>query len=80
MAATSRGPTTEEPEKELLAELKKGHITFVLHGKKLKGEFALIRSEHIGKNSWLLIKKGDQYASKRDVTKEDKSVVSGRNC
>lgn len=69
---------TDDSEKTLLAELKKGHITFILHGQKLKGEFALIRSEHIGKNNWLLIKKGDKYAATRDVTKENTSVVSGK--
>jgi bifunctional non-homologous end joining protein LigD len=53
---------TNDDEKEIRASLRKGHLTFILHGKKLKGEFALIKNEHIGKNSWLLIKKGDEYA------------------
>ena len=66
-------------EQSLLRDLKKGHITFILHGNKLKGEFALIHMPHTKEhNAWLLIKKGDQYASGADVTKQDKSVRSHR--
>lgn len=65
-----------DPEKELLRELKSGHLTIVLHGKKLKGEFALIRTGN--KKNWLLIKKGDRYASVADVTKKNRSVISRR--
>jgi len=69
----------EEAEEILLAQLKKGHITFVLLGDKLKGEFALIRSDHMEENAWLLIKKGDEYASEKDILKLDKSVKTGRS-
>lgn len=45
-------------EKELLKELRAGHVTFVLHGKKLSGEFALIKMKDAKEeNAWLLIKK-----------------------
>ena len=67
----------QKAEQTLLDELKKGHLTFILHGKKLKGEFALIRFTP-DKKSWLLVKKGDAYASKHDVTKEDESVKTHR--
>ena len=40
----------------------KGHITIILSGKKLNGEFALIRFRKAKKNDWLLIKKNDQFA------------------
>lgn len=45
-------------EKELLRELKAGNLKFVLHGKKLKGEFALVHTHMEGgkENAWLLIK------------------------
>jgi bifunctional non-homologous end joining protein LigD len=68
---------TDNPEKSLLAGLKKGHITFILHGKKLKGEFVLVKLRN-GKqeNAWLLVKKDDKYASTEDVLKKDKSVLS----
>jgi bifunctional non-homologous end joining protein LigD len=66
-----------ESEKTLRAELKKGHLTFILHGTKLKGEFALIKMQHASeKNAWLLVKKGDESASGADVTKQDESVKS----
>jgi DNA ligase D-like protein (predicted 3'-phosphoesterase) len=62
----------------LKAGLKKGHIDFVLYGKKLKGLFSLIkikREEENG-NSWLLIKQADDYASTADVTKNSESAIS----
>ncbi len=58
--------------------LKKGDLKFILHGKKLKGSFALIKT-HMGKNAWLLIKHRDKYATDKDITKDNKSVVSGKD-
>ncbi|MDR6129496.1 non-homologous end-joining DNA ligase [Chryseobacterium sp. SORGH_AS_1175] len=49
-------------EKELLKELKAGSLKFILHGKKLKGEFALVKMKNSEGNAWLLIKHKDQYA------------------
>jgi bifunctional non-homologous end joining protein LigD len=64
-------------EKTLLAGLHKGHISFILEGKKLKGEFSLVKIKGgRQKNAWLLIKKDDKYASDTDVTLRDKSVIS----
>jgi DNA ligase D-like protein (predicted 3'-phosphoesterase) len=53
-----------------------GHITLILNGKKLKGEFALIRLK--GNDKWLLIKKDDSFADrKNDILEEyPKSVLS----
>ena len=66
-------------EKSLLRDLKKGHVTFIVHGKKLQGEFALIKMPHAKEqNAWLLIKKGDSYATEADITKQDESVRSHR--
>jgi bifunctional non-homologous end joining protein LigD len=56
--------------------IKNGHLSFVLNGKKLKGEFALVRLKIKQKNAWLLIKKNDKYASEADILKENKSVIS----
>ncbi len=68
---------TDDQEKTLRQEYKKGHLTFVMHGKKLKGEFALIKLPNAkDDDAWLLIKKGDEYATERDITLEDESVVS----
>ena len=65
-------------EKILLGELKKGDLKFVLHGKKLKGAFALVKMKGRGENAWLLIKKDDDEASETDITKKDKSVKTDR--
>lgn len=70
------GGTAKDDEKKLLAGLNKGHISFILEGKKLKGEFALVKLKGKGDNAWLLIKKNDEYASTQDVLKKNKSVLS----
>lgn len=69
--------TAADQQKLLRQELKKGHLTFILHGQKLNGEFALIKMEHAKeKNAWLLIKKADTFASAQDITRQDTSVKS----
>lgn len=71
----------EDSEAALAKGLAKGHITFVLSGQKLGGEFALVQLEKDkGGKAWLLLKKRDEYASySADVTKEDKSAATGRS-
>jgi bifunctional non-homologous end joining protein LigD len=66
----------KEEEKILLRQLQQGSLKFVLYGKKLKGEFALVKINSRGENAWLLIKHRDKYATTNDITKKDKSVVS----
>jgi bifunctional non-homologous end joining protein LigD len=66
----------KDNEKNLLRQLHAGSLKFVMHGKKLKGEFALVKTAYRGENSWLLIKHNDKYATTDDVTEKDKSVVS----
>ncbi|RZM22915.1 MAG: DNA ligase D, partial [Pedobacter sp.] len=63
-------------EKHLLEQLNSGSVKVVLHGKKLKGEFALVKTKGMGENGWLLIKHKDDFASTSDITKKDKSVIS----
>ena len=65
-------------EKQLLHGLHSGKLKFTLNGKKLKGEFALIKAHGRGENGWLLMKLDDKHASTSDITKKDKSVVSGK--
>jgi bifunctional non-homologous end joining protein LigD len=55
--------------------LKKGKLSFLLRGEKLKGSFALIRTKEA--KSWLLMKHRDRFASDVDVTARDRSVLSG---
>lgn len=68
---------TNKPEAEIRKGLKKGHLTFVMHGKKLQGEFALIKM-HDTEDAWLLVKKGDKFATTKDIIKQDTSVKSGK--
>jgi len=57
-------------EKKLLTGLAQGNLKFILHGKKLKGEFVLVKLK--GKaNAWLLIKHNDEYAVKEVYNSED---------
>jgi bifunctional non-homologous end joining protein LigD len=72
---STNGTKTAE-EKVLLRELRDGSLKFRLNGKKLKGEFALVRTKGRGENSWLLIKHRDRYASETPITDKDKSVFS----
>ncbi|TXJ29277.1 MAG: DNA ligase D [Chitinophagaceae bacterium] len=65
-------------EKNLLSQLRKGKILFILKGKKLKGEYALVKSSYQGENSWLLMKVKDKYARITDITKKARSVISGK--
>ncbi len=65
----------KENEKLLLDGLRKGDLKFVLEGKKLQGEFALVKTG-MAEKSWLLLKKKDQYVTKDDILKENRSVVS----
>ena len=63
-------------EEQMRRGLEKGKISVFLRGHKLKGSWALVKIAR-GKNEWLMIKHKDEFAESRDVTAEDKSVVSG---
>ena len=58
-------------EKKLKAGLKSGSLKFRLYGKKLKGEFALVKLKGREDNSWLLIKHNDEYAVHEEYNSED---------
>jgi bifunctional non-homologous end joining protein LigD len=70
------GENKNKQEKNLTRSLRAGKIHFILYGKKLKGEFAIIKTRFKGENSWLLFKVKDNYANTADITLKDKSVVS----
>ncbi|HLY69748.1 MAG TPA: DNA polymerase ligase N-terminal domain-containing protein [Puia sp.] len=57
-------------EKKLKAGLKAGNLKFTLFGKKLKGEFALVKLKGKEDNAWLLIKHKDQYATEKKYDSE----------
>ncbi|HEY0679320.1 MAG TPA: non-homologous end-joining DNA ligase [Chitinophagaceae bacterium] len=70
--------TRAEQEKVLLKEFHSGQMKIKLKGKKMKGEFVLVRSDNRAENAWLLIKKNDTDASDEEIIEKDKSVVSGK--
>lgn len=74
---TNRG----EAEKVARKELDDGNLKFTLHGKKLKGSFALVRTAGFGgKMAWLLIKHKDKYSQPGyDAKDYDFSAVSKRS-
>jgi len=66
-------------EKKLKAGLRSGNLKFTLHGKKLKGEFALVKLKPRGEekdNSWLLIKHNDEFAVAKDYDSEKETPTS----
>ena len=65
--------------KKLKAGLKSGNLKFTLHGKKLKGEFALVKlkaREGEKDNSWLLIKHNDAFAVATAYDSEKETVAT----
>jgi bifunctional non-homologous end joining protein LigD len=82
---TVKGKYVPASDAEADAMLKKGDLKVRLHGKKLKGDFAIvhIRARRPGSkgNEWLLIKKQDDYAVPSfdiDDKKYDASVLTKR--
>ncbi len=73
---------TYEPLGELSPEeqIARGDFKFHLNGKKLKGDFALVRMKGRGKgNEWLLLKKKDAFAQPGwDPEEYARSVATGR--
>jgi bifunctional non-homologous end joining protein LigD len=56
--------------KKLRAGLKSGDLKFQLFGKKLKGEFALVKLKKNDDNSWLLIKHRDKFSTDDEYNSE----------
>jgi DNA ligase D-like protein (predicted 3'-phosphoesterase) len=66
----------DEGEVEIARE-DPDHLSFVLHGQKLRGRFGLTRT---GQESWILVKANDEEARPRSdiVAESPASVRSGR--
>ena len=76
---------TWEPKGDPRVGLEKGHLSFALHGKRLKGGWGLIRMRGDGKReNWLLVKENDGEARKNGANEKflndlASSVKSGRS-
>jgi len=78
---------TWEPLVDVDEGLRTGRLKFTLHGKKLKGNWALVRMggkfAREGKPNWLLIKEHDKYersADEEPITEEaPNSAITGRD-
>lgn len=69
-------PTTE---KKLLEALAAGNLKFTLQGKKLKGEFALVKLKGRQENAWLLIKHADKFAVEEYDSEKETTATSPIN-
>jgi bifunctional non-homologous end joining protein LigD len=72
------------PGKDPRKTLEEGHLHFILHGQRMKGEWLLVRMKPRPKEkreNWLLRKVEDEFAGASDdlVDREVTSVVSGRS-
>ena len=74
--ADANGKDKETQDKELQKGIDAGKLHFVLKGQKLRGEFALVKTQGRGENAWLLFKVKDKYVSKDDITLRNQSVIS----
>jgi bifunctional non-homologous end joining protein LigD len=71
-------PGVADPEKSeqlILEGLDKGRLHVVFHGKKLKGEYALVRTKGQQENGWLFFNKGKPRIPQEN---EDRSVITDR--
>src|SRR5260370_10462497 len=65
-------------DKPAADQLERGDFKFRLHGKKLRGDFAVVRTKR-GKNDWLLIKKKHPHSvAGWDLDSHSRSVLTGR--
>lgn len=74
----AEGLSRKEQEKVLLKQLYAGNLKIKMHGKKIKGDYALFQMKGRGERSWILVKKNDELASEEDITENDKSVKTGK--
>ncbi len=61
--------------------IKRGHVSVFLHGKKLRGGYALTRIRGGRQEAWLLVKEADQFAERGSdlETTRPESVKSGKD-
>jgi bifunctional non-homologous end joining protein LigD len=64
-----------EAERQVREGMEKGKLSLQLRGEKVKGSYALVRTKDA--KNWLLIKHKDRFVSTTDLTRWDRSVLSG---
>jgi len=70
---------TWNPYKNVDKSLKTGELKFELYGKRLKGQWALIKLKTKEDNEWLLIKEKDSFAKNDDgIMQFDTSIKTNR--
>ena len=72
---------TWEPEGDPREAMKKGRLTFTLHGEKLAGKWHLVRTKPTDRTeNWLLFKSRDEAANENVdiIAKRPESVITGR--
>lgn len=62
VAVWSHGTYELKEPGEAVQQLEAGKLEIVLHGRKLKGEFNLIKLQRAEDDEWLLIKGNDEFA------------------
>jgi bifunctional non-homologous end joining protein LigD len=75
-----RGTWAPAEDRDARADLKRGRMSFVLHGEKLRGSWHLVRrAADSARESWVLFKGADDEARRTGSITDDapKSVVSG---
>jgi bifunctional non-homologous end joining protein LigD len=63
------------PSDRMVRGIRRGAMRFILHGKKLKGGFSLVRFRE--PDQWLLTKRDDMYADE-PYDQNQPSSISGR--
>ena len=74
--ADAKGADKKMQDAALRKGITTGKLHIVLQGKKVKGEYGLIKTHGMAENAWLLFKVKDKYVSTDDITLKDKSVIS----
>ncbi len=74
------GTYANATDREMAEGLERGHLSFRLHGEKLRGGYALTRIREGKDETWLLVKRKDQDADARrkPVRSQPESVLSRR--
>lgn len=63
----------------MTTQFEKESLKFILHGKKLRGEFALVKIKNASEqNAWLLIKHNDDFAVNEPYNAEDYTKKSSK--